>query len=122
MLENEFGAEIAALVNACSEPDKSLPWRERKQHTIDALAAAAWQVKAVVAADKLDNLHAMSADFSLVGDALWTRFNQGRAQQEWYYRGIAQALSIPGPGEPDGLSRLRKDMNDMVNLSFPKNP
>jgi (p)ppGpp synthase/HD superfamily hydrolase len=30
-----FGERVAQLVDKASEPDKSLPWRERKQHTID---------------------------------------------------------------------------------------
>lgn len=58
-LAEAFGDEIASIVVACSEPDKSLGWRERKQHTIDTLESAPWTVKAVAAADKLDNLRAM---------------------------------------------------------------
>ena len=38
-LTEHFGASIANLVRAASEPDKSLPWKERKQHTIDTLKA-----------------------------------------------------------------------------------
>lgn len=48
-LTSEFGAEIAALVAGASEPDKSLSWHERKQHSIDSLSTATWPVKIGVA-------------------------------------------------------------------------
>ena len=67
-LASEFGAEIAAIVVGCSEPDKTLALRERKQHTMDSLRPAPWPVKAVVAADKLDNLRVKRAEFSRVAD------------------------------------------------------
>ena len=34
-IETEFGKEVASLVMSASEPDKSLPWEERKQHAIE---------------------------------------------------------------------------------------
>ncbi|MEH6954826.1 HD domain-containing protein [Neobacillus drentensis] len=39
-LTEQFGAQIANLVLAASEHDKSLPWSVRKQHTIDSLKDA----------------------------------------------------------------------------------
>jgi hypothetical protein len=117
-LAGEFGAEIATIVAACSEPDKSLPWRERKQHTIDSLITAPWQVKAVVAADKLDNLRAMSADYTQVGDALWQRFKHGLEEQQWYYGRVFRALLAIGPGEPTGLFQLRDEMDEVGSRFF----
>src|SRR4051812_26999074 len=32
-----FGDRIAALVTAASEPDRTLTWEDRKQHTLDRL-------------------------------------------------------------------------------------
>jgi len=118
MLESEFGVEIAALVSACSEPDKSLPWHERKQHTIDALAAAPWQVKAVVAADKLDNLRAMATDFSRVGAVLWGRFKQGREQQEWYYRSVFRSLVGIPLDAPQSYKALLGELDDTIESSL----
>jgi hypothetical protein len=117
-LAGEFGAEIATIVAACSEPDKSLPWRERKQHTIDSLITAPWQVKAVVAADKLDNLRAMSADYTQVGDALWQRFKHGLEEQQWYYASVFRALLAIGPSEPTGLFQLRDEMDEIGSRFF----
>ncbi len=117
-LAGEFGDEIAAIVAACSEPDKSLPWRERKQHTIDSLITAPWQVKSVVAADKLDNLRAMADDFAQIGDALWQRFKQGRDEQEWYYRAVFQALVGIPPGAPEAYRQLLGELDDALECLF----
>ena len=35
-----FGDPVAELVRGCSEPDKSLPWEERKKHTLSYLQTA----------------------------------------------------------------------------------
>lgn len=114
----EFSTEIAAIVAGCSEPNKSLPWRERKQHTIDSLRGASWQVKAVTAADKFDNLRAMTSDFAQSGEALWQRFKQGREQQEWYFRGVFQALLGANQGAPSGLNNLLGLLDDTLNGFF----
>lgn len=119
-LASEFGTEIAALVAGASEPDKSLPWHDRKQHTIDSLSTATWPVKAVVAADKLDNLRAMAADFTQIGEALWSRFKQGREQQEWYYRSVSDALHARPDEAPEEFRQLMHKLRQAVNAVFPQ--
>ncbi len=121
-LASEFGPEIAALVVGASEPDKSLSWQERKQHTIASLRTATWPVKAVVAADKLDNLRSMAADFARIGDALWSRFKQGREQQEWYYRGVFQALVGIPTGAPEAYRQLLGELDEALEQLFPMAP
>jgi len=37
VLQDTFGNKVAAIVKGASELDKSLPWEERKQHTLDFL-------------------------------------------------------------------------------------
>ncbi|MED3562733.1 HD domain-containing protein, partial [Bacillus xiapuensis] len=34
-IKQEFGEKIAEIVAGCSEPDKSLSWEKRKEHTIE---------------------------------------------------------------------------------------
>ena len=53
--EQTFGVDIMRLMIAESEPDKNLPGRERKDHTIKHLGAASMDVKLIAAADKLHN-------------------------------------------------------------------
>jgi len=47
-------------------------------------------------ADKLDNARAVLADYRRLGDALWTRFNAGKEDQLWYYRGLVEAFREAG--------------------------
>ena len=56
---NKFGSDIASLVMGASEPDKSLSWEERKQHTIDTIKNLSLRHKAVVCADKISNLEVL---------------------------------------------------------------
>lgn len=87
-----FGETVASIVQGCSEPNKNLPWEERKQHTIEYLLQAPIDVRLVSCADKLDNIRAMAADYLQVGDRLWERFNRGREEQRWYYSELVNSF------------------------------
>jgi (p)ppGpp synthase/HD superfamily hydrolase len=100
-----FGEDILKIVSAESE-DKSKPWKERKQATIDHLAAASLDARLVCCADKLSNLRSMAADLEAVGERLWERFNAAKPDIEWYYRGIAKALWLPRMPMIDELNIL----------------
>ncbi|MGG4490808.1 HD domain-containing protein [Metabacillus idriensis] len=86
-----FGADVASLV-AFNTEDKSLPWEERKQHTIQSVQSAGIEEKAVLAADKLDNLESLLKEHRKHGDDIWRMFNRGKDKQAWYYRSIAENL------------------------------
>lgn len=87
-----FGTEVLRLVEAASEPNKSLRWEERKRHTMSLLAQRADDELAIIIADKLHNLQSIRRDIELDGDKIWGRFNRGKEQQAWYYKGIVQAV------------------------------
>ncbi len=89
----EFGDEVGALVTACSEPDKSLSWEDRKHHTITELKNASKDVCMIVCSDKLHNLLSLQEDLKKKGEASWEVFNRGKEKQEWYYRSILESLS-----------------------------
>ena len=55
-LTEQFGLHTSNLVRSASEPDKSLPWEERKQHTIEMLKNASLEEIQIISADKLHNL------------------------------------------------------------------
>lgn len=99
-IKSLFGDEILAIVQTESE-DKSKTWKERKQHTIDALVHDPIETMQVCCADKLSNIRAQLYDFRQIGDALFDRFNKESdpGLQAWYYRGVAQALK-PLSGMP----------------------
>jgi (p)ppGpp synthase/HD superfamily hydrolase len=93
-LHRFFGETVAATVAGCSEPDKSVPWKTRKLHTLQTLRKAPHEVRLVTCADKLDNVLSLVEDEREQGEALWGRFNRGRDDQAWYYRSIVQSLSM----------------------------
>ena len=70
-LTENFGVRVADLVVAASEHDKSLPWEERKQHTIDSLKDASREEIQVIVADKLHNLRSIHKDYLANGEIIW---------------------------------------------------
>lgn len=101
-LEQRFGPRVRRLVEVCTDtpPDyrggPKGPWSERKQRYLDHARAADPRDLRVTVADKVDNLRAIHADLAVHGEALWTRFNAGPAQQHWYYRRALEAYVAAG--------------------------
>ena len=91
-LRNLFGERITTLVLGASEPDKTLSWRARKEHTHEYLKTAELDVCLVVCADKLHNLRSIRRDLDAHGEQIWGKFNRPRDDQRWYYDGILQSL------------------------------
>jgi (p)ppGpp synthase/HD superfamily hydrolase len=96
-LEEQFGAEVARLVDAVTErkehPDgRPIPWETRRADTISHLEHADDDVRALKAADLAINLGDVVLDHAEVGDELWLRFNAGAAAQLWYYRRVAEIV------------------------------
>ena len=100
-LTSEFGKDVAGLVMQCSEPDRSLPWEERKKHTINFLCTAPLAVKFITAADKLHNIRSVAYDELQEGEKVWERFSRGKEKQEWYYSGIIKSLFYHLPDNAD---------------------
>ena len=69
-----FGEDIASFVEGASEPDKSLSWEERKQHTINTLKTLDIRHKAVVCADKISNLEDLRILFEIKGNYDFSAF------------------------------------------------
>ncbi|WP_102262737.1 HD domain-containing protein [Mesobacillus jeotgali] len=91
-VKREFGTEVARIVEGCSEPDKSLSWEERKEHTIEFLKTASEEIRVVACADKLHNVRSIREDVEQSGEKVWSRFRRGKKEQEWYYRNVVESL------------------------------
>lgn len=89
-IEELFGKRVASIVAGNTE-DKSKSWEERKQHTIDFVKTANFEIKCLIAADKLDNLRSL-IEVSDTTENIWSHFKRGKHQQAWYYSEIAKAL------------------------------
>ncbi|MBM6619571.1 HD domain-containing protein [Bacillus suaedaesalsae] len=90
-IKEQFGEKVATIVEGNTE-DKTKSWEERKQHTIQELKTASFEIKCLVAADKLDNLRSLIQDSKGKADDIWIYFNRGKELQAWYYKGVADAL------------------------------
>lgn len=110
-----FGSKIAEIVEGCSEPDKSLSWEERKEHTIHFLKTAPEEVRVVACADKLHNVKSIIRDYEMNGETVWTRFKRGRDQQEWYYRNIIKSLGALSSFEL--LDQLKEEVDKLFTLA-----
>lgn len=99
-IEELFGEKIATLVAGATEPEKAVPWEERKEHTIASLKNASKDICVVVCADKIHNLRTMKYEIEVQGSDIWNRFARGKEKQEWYYREVLDSISNKLEGEP----------------------
>jgi len=111
-----FSLRVAALVAAVSEPDKSLPWKKRKEQTIAHLQREDDpDVQALVAADKLESVRSTTDTLRHLGQVrTWALFNAKRSDQHWYYRRVAEILL-----EKDAKSRLFRTLDFETQTLFP---
>jgi len=120
LTEAEIGARftprIAELVTRVSEPDKSLPWKTRKEHAIARLEQEQDpEVLALVAADKLDAVRSITDTMRHLGQKkTWALFNATRDEQHWYYRRVAEILLGKAPE-----SRLFRTLDFETQTLFP---
>lgn len=86
-----FGNEVVMLVLANSE-DKTLEWEDRKGQTIEKVKTASLHIKALIAADKLDNSQDLLQQYRQHGEKVWSYFNRGYEKQAWYYQHLLKAI------------------------------
>ena len=112
-LKKEFGEDITNLVITASEPDKSLSWEERKKHTIKETKTLSLRNKAVICADKINNLEDLYLKFEKSGKRDFSAFNKGEEYQKWYYTSIYNSLiENTNPNLP--IFKRLKDVLDRV--------
>ena len=89
-VRRSFGARVARIVDGCTDADTNPkpPWRERKETYLRHLKKADADTRLVSAADKLNNVRSILADYRQIGESIWSRFNGGREGTLWYYRAL----------------------------------
>lgn len=111
-IAKRFGANVAALVRACSDTDVTPkpPWRDRKVAFIDSLPTTSPRALLIVIADRLHNVRSLITDLRFVGSSIFDRFNGGMAGTLWYYQAISDALSAlaPGPASAELAAAVRE--------------
>lgn len=92
-IQEAFGAKVAELVEAASEPDKSASWENRKNHTLERLRILSGEAVLLCLADKLDNIRSVKEGLERHGEDLWRYFRRPREKQEWYYKSLARVFT-----------------------------
>ena len=91
-IEKDFGKQIRDYVYDASEPDKSLEWEDRKQHTIDQIKNAPLGSKLIVACDKISNLEDLEDCIELYGEEKsWSPLKRNKEKQKWYYTKVYES-------------------------------
>ena len=91
-IQNEFGEKVANLVMGASEPNKTLSWEERKEHTIKETKTLPLANKLVICADKINNLEDMMLKFEKNGAKDFSTFKRGEEQQKWYFTNVYESI------------------------------
>jgi (p)ppGpp synthase/HD superfamily hydrolase len=114
---------VMAIIDGCTDDSPAAghpkkPWRKRKKAYIAHIAKVSPSVLLVSAADKLHNARAIAADYSDLGEELWSRFNASRDDILWYYRALLEAfdgrliaLQEAEPEESDRYDDLYRLLN-----------
>jgi (p)ppGpp synthase/HD superfamily hydrolase len=98
-VRKRFGARVAKIVDGCTDTyaTPKPPWRDRKENYIRHLKSADGGTRLVSAADKLNNVRSILADYREVGEKVWERFNGGRDGTLWYYRTLLDEFQRTKP-------------------------
>lgn len=109
-----FGEEILQLVLHNTE-NKDLEWEQRKQATILKAQETSFEIKALIAADKLDNSQDLLNFYQKYGDKVWEFFNRGYEKQAWYYKELTEALfkNVNETEIPDFFHILRSNVENL---------
>ena len=90
-IKEQFGEEIAALVMGVTEDKTIKDWSVRKQGYLDHLKTASAEVKALSAADLLDNRRSIFSNLENNNAAIWSTFS---ASPEAILRNSEERLAI----------------------------
>lgn len=99
-----FGEGVARLVDEVSDAEitPKPPWRERKEAYLSRVETMSAGALLIALADKAHNARATLSDYRRIGDAVWTRFNEGKEGQRWFYETFL-AKAAQHPAAPDAL-------------------
>ncbi|OBB02257.1 phosphohydrolase [Mycobacteriaceae bacterium 1482268.1] len=117
-IEERFGADVAAIVEECSDTvvTPKPPWRQRKENYINHLHAASDSTIRVSMADKLDNARAILRDLRREGPRVWQRFNTTDPQDHlWYYQSLLEVYRQRGDSWlVDELARVIRALGEEI--------
>jgi len=120
MLKERFGENVANLVLAVTETDKSLPWEERKKLAKEHIKNFSHEAVFVKSADILANTKELSEDYEKEGEPIFMRFN---APKEKLLKNYLETITILIEKWPDNplaqeLRFVSSEISGMAGGSF----
>lgn len=95
-----FGNNVANLVFAVSEKDKSLSWMERKMAALAEMDTMSQDALLLKSADSLCNMTDICEDYREKGDAMFQNFNAGKDDHLMRYTKVVKKLEEIYPDNP----------------------
>ena len=122
MLVERFGDSVAAIVVDVTEPNKDLPWEQRKQEAFEHIEKLQNDSLLVKSADLISNISEIIADYQVEGDATFKRFNAPKTSIIKHYKRMVEAVIEKWPKNPliddlQGLDIMSMDP-DMYSLGM----
>ena len=109
MLE-DFGEHVVSIVDGVTKDGSIIDWQGRADAYLYHLEHKASDESVMVScADKIHNLMSILADYDILGEELWSRFNAGKEKQKWWYD---QVLRVTNKRLPD--MSLNKDLAELI--------
>ena len=118
-IRHKFGKKVLKMIELSTDTPKDYaggqkpPWRKRKEAYLKHIRETDPSLLRVTIADKIDNARAILADHLRMGDEVWERFNAGKEDQLWYFKGCVKAFDASGYSGP-----LLEELRSLVD-QFP---
>jgi (p)ppGpp synthase/HD superfamily hydrolase len=121
MLEREFGAEVATLVDSVSEQDRDLSWHERKEAALEEMRHFPHDSLLLKSGDVISNTTELLRDYEREGEQTFQRFNAPKAQLIEHTELVIQTILDVWPENPlasdllnchAGLEAMRSEGRD----------
>jgi len=92
LILQQFGPEVVAIVDACTEPPREAgqSWREHKLAYLQQIQQAGPEAQRVALADKLHNLRSLLINIEIYGDDIWERFEGSKEDYLWFYQALVE--------------------------------
>lgn len=126
-IERRFGGRVLELIRSCTDtpPDYrggSKPsWRQRKEAYLAHLLQAGEGALRVALADKLHNARELLADYRLIGEDVWERFNAKKEDQLWFYKSLVAAFKLKQVGAfGQQLNELERAVDELEQATGKK--
>lgn len=119
MLEQEFGAEVAALVASVSEKNRDLSWHERKEAALEEIRQFPHDSLMLKSGDVISNTTELMSDYEHDGSNTFKRFNAPKEQLIEHAQLVIKTILEAWPENPltsdlancyVGLDEMKPDM------------